>query len=151
MLLDGLHNGVKYTLAMPPIAAVTGNTAFVSNVLDTNGFLENEFVGLHGTNADADATYTLLVEDGDDTTTFTAVDDAYLLGTETGTVTAGAAVTGGSPGFADDNKTFKIGYIGPKRYVRVTVTPAANTGNAFIAGIFAQSGGRKAPYSTQVV
>ena len=151
MLLDGLHNGVKYTMAMPPVAAVTNDTAFVSSVLDTNGFLQNEFVGLHGTNADTNATYTLLVEYGDDTTTFAAVPDEFLLGTEAGTVTSGAAVTGGAPGFADDNKTFKIGYIGPKRYVRVTVTPGSNTGNAFIAGIFAQGGARKGPFSTQVV
>ena len=53
--------------------------------------------------------------------------------------------------FADDNKAFKIGYIGPKRYVRVTITPANNTGNAFIAGGWLLGNPRKLPQSDQVV
>jgi hypothetical protein len=42
-----------------------------------------------------------------------AVDDAYLVGTE--------ALAGFT--FADDNECRKIGYLGNKRYVRVTITP----------------------------
>ena len=66
-----------------------------------------------------------------------AVADEYLLGTETA---AGFQ-------FDDDNETRKIGYIGPKRYCRVTVTPANNTGDAFLAAVWIQSGARKAPQS----
>jgi len=152
MLLDGLHNGVKYTCAIPPIAAITDNTATVSNICDTNGFSQNEFIGVMGAIADADVTFTLLVEHGDasNLSDAAAVPDEFLLGTEAGTITAGAAVSGGAPGFADDNKTFKIGYIGPKRYFRVTLTPANNSGNIFRAGVFAQSGARKAPFTAQV-
>ena len=47
--------------------------------------------------------------------------------------------------FADDDKVFKIGYRGPKRYTRVTVTPAANTGNAFIAGVWVLGHPRNRP------
>jgi hypothetical protein len=36
--------------------------------------------------------------------------------------------------FSDDNKCFKIGYRGNKRYVKAIVTPANNTGAANIAG-----------------
>lgn len=151
MMVD-LHNNIKVSRAISPIAAVTDNTAFVSQILDTNGFGTAEFAGVMGSISDADATFTLLVEDGNDSalSDAAAVDDAYLLGTEAGTVTAGAAVSGGAPGFADDNKTFKIGYIGPKRYLRVTLTPAANTGNIFCAAVWLQTHGRKGPYSTQV-
>lgn len=153
MLIDGLHNGVKYTRALSPVAAVTDNTAFVSSILDTNGFLQNEFIGVTGSIADSDVTFTVLVEDGDasNLSDNAAVSDTYLLGTEAGTVTSGAAVSGAAPGYANDNSTFKIGYIGPKRYVRVTITPANNTGNIFMAGVWAQGGGRKGPQSTQVV
>ena len=152
MLLD-LHNNVKFSRALSPVAATTDNTAYVSQILDTNGFLSNEFIGIAGSLADADVTFTVLVEDGDNSglSDNAAVSDEYLLGTEAGTVTSGAASTGAAPGYADDNKTFKIGYTGPKRYVRVTITPAANSGNIFLAGIFAQANGRKGPYSTQVV
>ena len=48
---------------------------------------------------------------------------ADLLGT-----TAGASFT-----FSDDNKIAKIGYIGSKRYVRLTVTPSNNTGAVLIS------------------
>lgn len=151
MLLD-LHNNVQYSRGISPVAAVTDNTAFVSQIIDTNGFLATEFVGITGSIADADVTFTVLVEDGDNSalSDASAVADEYLLGTEAGTITSGAAVSGGTPGFADDNKTFKIGYVGPKRYVRVTITPANNSGNIFLAGVWAQSNGRKPPYTTQV-
>ena len=73
-----------------------------------------------GTLADADATFTVLVEDSDDNVTYTAVADDFLLGTE-----AAASFT-----FADDNKVRSIGYNGSKRYNRITITPANNTGSA---------------------
>ena len=139
MLLD-LHNNIKCTTAFAPKAAVTDNTAQVSTIVDTNGFLATELVGVLGTNADSDMTYTVLVEDGDNSALSdnAAVDDAYLLGVEAMGLD-----------FADDGVTFKIGYKGPKRYVRVTITPANNTGNVFLAGAWVQARGRKGPYSTQ--
>lgn len=154
MKLDGLHNDVKYSRGISPGAAVTNNDAFVSQIVDTAGFGSCEFVFITGSIADADVTFTVLVEDGDDATLTdaAAVDDAFLLGTEAGTIAAGAQDgTGAAPGFADDNKVFKVGYIGPKRYVRVTITPANNSGNIFLAGIWAQGHARKGPQSSQVV
>jgi len=134
-----LHNDVLYSPALEPKAAVTNNTAFVSTILDTANFRHNEFIMVTGTNADTDMTTTVLFEDGDDASLSdnAAVADDYLLGTE-----ASAAFN-----YGDDFETRKIGYIGPKRYVRVTVTPADNTGNQFLAGIWAQAGARKAPQS----
>lgn len=148
-----IHNRLKFSRALAPVAATTDNTAYVSTILDTANFGGNEFVGLAGSIADADATFTVLVEDGDNSALSdnAAVADANLLGVEAGTVTAGAAVTGAAPGFADDNKTFKIGYKGTKRYLRVTITPAANSGNLFLAGIWVQGNPRTVPQSTQVV
>lgn len=141
MLLD-LFDTIKASLAMPPKAAVTNDTAFVSEIVDTANFGSCVFIGIHGTNADADATYTVLVEDGNNSslTDNAAVADEHLHGVEAMGLD-----------FADDNKVFKIGYCGPKRYVRVTITPANNTGNAFIAGIWLQGHPRVKPQSTQVV
>lgn len=143
MLLDTLHNQVKYSRGISPVAAVTNDTAFVSQILDTANFGSAEFIWIAGSIADADVTFTLLVEHGDDAslTDAAAVDDVHLLGTE-----ASAA-----PLLSSDNKVGKIGYIGPKRYVRVTITPANNTGNIFLAGIWAQGNPRKGPQSTQIV
>jgi hypothetical protein len=120
-----------------PAAAVADNTAFVSQICDTLGYESSEFVILTGALADADAVFTTLVEDGDDPALAdaAAVEDKFLLGTE-----ALASFT-----FAEDNKARKIGYVGPKRYWRVTITPANNAGNAFIAGAFINGHPRSAP------
>lgn len=136
-----LYDNIKVSTALAPKAAVTNDTAFVSEIVDTANFNDTVFIGTTGTNADADATYTVLVEDGDNSALSdnAAVADAYLEGTE-----AGIALT-----YASDNKSFKIGYKGPKRYVRVTITPSNNTGNAFMSGVWVQSGARKVPFTTQ--
>lgn len=123
-----LANNLDFKRGLSPVAAVGDNTPFVSQILDTKGLMGAVFVILTGSLADADATFTTLVEDGDaaDLADHVAVDDAFLTGTE---VLA-------SFDFSKDDKVFKIGYVGPKRYVRVTITPAANGGNAFIAGVW---------------
>lgn len=141
-MLRDLHNNIKASRGISPAAAVTDNTAFVSQIIDTANFASVEFVGLFGAIADADCTFTVLVEHGDQSnlSDAAAVDDAYLLGVESMGLQ-----------YDSDNKTFKIGYLGPKRYVRVTVTPAGNTGNVFLAGVWIQGHPRKMPQSTQVV
>lgn len=138
MIERDLHNNTKYSRGMSPVAAGTDNTAYVSQIIDTANFGATEFAILIGANTDADATFVVLVEDGDSATLTdnVAVDDKFLLGTE---VLA-------SFDFSHDNQTRKIGYIGPKRYVRVTITPANNAaGNIFIAGCWVQASPRVAP------
>jgi len=142
-MLRDLHNNIKCVIAEPPVAAQTDNTAIVSSIIDTANFGSVEFVGIFGTNTDADVTFTVLFEDGDNAslTDNAAVDDAFLLGVEAMGLD-----------FADDNSVFKIGYIGPKRYCRVTVTPANNAaGNIFFAAVWILGHPRNLPQSTQVV
>lgn len=136
-----LHNYIKASRGLSPVAATTDNTAYVSEIIDTAGALATEFVWLAGSIADADVTFTLLVEDGDDSglSDNAAVADAQLLGTE----------ANGKPLLSSDNKVGKIGYIGNKRYVRVTITPASNSGNIFLAGVWVQR--MKTLQTTQVV
>lgn len=132
-----LHNDVKYSRAISPAAAKTDNTAWVSQILDTANYFHNELAITIGDLADADATFTVLMEEGDqsDLSDAAAVADEDLLGTE-----ADAGFT-----FGDDNETRKIGYIGTKRYIRATITPANNTGNAFVDALWVQAGARKSP------
>jgi hypothetical protein len=125
-----LHNHIYPKRGLSPKAATTDNTAYVSEIVDTLGFGAAEFIILIGANTDTDATFAVLVEDSDaaNMDPATAVADADLLGTE-----AVAAFTAD----ADDNKVRKIGYVGNKRYVRVTITPTGNnSGNIFIAGVW---------------
>ena len=122
-LISNLH--LKRAIA--PAAAVSDNTAFVSQIIDVQGYDSLTFAILAGSLADADATFTTLVEHGDaaNLSDAAAVADADLVGTE-----ALASFT-----FADDNKVFKIGYRGLKRYVRLTITPANNSGASYIAAL----------------
>ena len=122
-----LHNSIYPKRGLSPKAATTDNTAYVSEIIDTSGFGSVEWLTLIGANTDADVTFTTLVEHDDDSgfATATAVADADLLGTE--------ALAGFQ--YDDDNELRKIGYIGNRRYVRVTITPANNgAGNVFVAG-----------------
>lgn len=122
-----LANHLDLKRGISPAAAGTDNTALVSQILDTKGLAGAVFAILAGANTDTDVTFTVLVEDGDDSglSDHTAVDDAFLTGTE---IKAGFQ-------FDDDNEMRKIGYVGGKRYVRVTITPVGNnSGNIFIAG-----------------
>jgi hypothetical protein len=119
-----LHNNILVKRAISPVV-ITNNTASVSQIIDTRGFQSLEFVIATGTISDADTTVTVLVEDGDNSalSDAAAVVDAELLGTE---AQAGFQ-------FDDDDEVRKIGYIGNKRYVRLTITPANNTGNIPVA------------------
>ena len=106
---------------------ITDNTAQTGQIHDMQGYDGIEWYCLTGTLADADATFTVLIQEGDESDLSDAsnVADADLIGTE-----AGASFT-----FAEDNKVRAIGYKGSKRYVRMTVTPAGNTGNAPFASM----------------
>lgn len=121
-----IMNGLHLQPAFAPKAAVTDNTAQVSSSCDMQGFGAAMLALITGTNADTDVTYTVLIEDSNDNATWTAVADEYLNGTE--------ALAGFQ--FDDDGECRKIGYVGIKRYVRATVTPANNTGNVFVAGMW---------------
>jgi hypothetical protein len=132
-------NQIQTVALMPPAAAITNaNTAVVSAIIDTAGYEGVTLVFVYGNETDADATFTLLLEDGDQAN---LSDNAAVSAQNTVGTAALASAT-----FASDNVTRKIGYIGPKRYVRATVTPAANDAGAFyIAGVALLGYGRNNP------
>lgn len=122
--MKDLFHSINPVTAIPPVS-VSDNTALVSSVIDRRGYESLSFVILAGSLADADATFTVLLEESADGSSFTAVADADLLGTE---VLA-------SFNFADDNKTRKLGYTGARRYLRLTVTPTGNSSAALIGAV----------------
>ena len=135
MMYD-LHNSIKVSRAISPVNT-TDNTAMVSQIIDMQGYGSLEFLIATGSLADANATYTVLVEDGaiSTLTDNVAVADEFLLGTE--------ALAGFQ--FDDDNKVRKIGYQGNQRYVRLTITPASNTGDSYISAVAVQGTARTNP------
>ncbi len=122
-----LFNHIHPLRAISPVASAADNTPIVSEIIDTKGFDSLTFVIATGALPDADATFTVLVEDGNaaNLSDAAAVAAENLLGT--------AALAGFS--FADDNETRKIGYVGAKRYARLTITPGANTSASLVSAV----------------
>lgn len=119
-----IANGLDLKRAISPQAARTDNTAIVSTACDLRGYDGCMLAINIGANTDATVTFAVLIEDSDNNSDFSAVDDAYLTGTE--------ALAGFQ--YDDDNELRKIGYTGIKRYVRATITPATNdSGNIFVS------------------
>lgn len=121
-----LHNNIHPLRCISPVSEA-GTTALVGQIIDRQGYKSLEYVIATGSIADADATFTVLLEESDDSgmSGATAVADADLLGTE---VLAAFQ-------FDDDNETRKLGYIGKKRYTRLTITPVANASAALICAV----------------
>lgn len=124
--MHDISNAITVKRAISPVS-VSDNTAQVSQIIDRQGYETCAFLIATGSIADADATFAVLVEHGDQAnlSDAAAVPDAELIGTE--------AAAGFQ--FDDDNEVRKIGYRGAKRYLRLTVTPSANASAAFVAAV----------------
>jgi hypothetical protein len=123
--------------------SVADNTALVGQTIDKLGYDSLTFVIATGALADADATFAVVVEHGDQAnlSDAAAAPAADLIGTP----------AEASFAFADDDKTRKISYQGAKRYVRVRITPSANSGAANICAVAVLSHPHVAPTSNPPV
>lgn len=109
-----LKNNVNALNALNIQAISTSNT--VSGVsVDTKGYESATFAIQSGTLTDG--TYTPEILESDNNSTFTAVADDFLIGTEANAVFVAT----------DDNKVKTIGYAGKKRYVKITITSSGIT------------------------
>ena len=117
--MKDLANVITPKRVLSPVST-DADTALVGDIIDKKSFESVTYVIATGSIGDANATFTVLLEEGDAAAMgdATAVADADLLGTE-----ALASFI-----FSDDNKCFKLGYIGSKRYTRLTITPSGNSG-----------------------
>jgi hypothetical protein len=141
MLLD-YSNRNKVLTAITPQTQTNADTAIVGSIVDTAGAEGVTFDILWGTLTDADAVFAVTLAESADSgmAGANAVAATDLVGT-----LAGASVT-----FADDNKCTKLGYIGNKRYLQLTVTPTGNnSGAAPVAAGVTLANMRVQPQSTQ--
>ena len=121
-------NNIHPLAAITPVAARTDNTAIVSSIIDVKGYDSLTWLVVNGANTDANATFAVTMDHGDvsNLSDAAAVTAADLVGSY--------ALAGYD--FADDGETRKIGYVGSKRYVRLTITPSGNdSGNIFVAAV----------------
>jgi len=114
-------NNIHPIKCIAPVV-IGDDTASVGATIDRQGFDSLTYVIQTGVLADVDATFAILLQESDDSgmSGASSVADADLLGTETL-----ASFT-----FTHDGETRKLGYIGDKRYTRLTLTPSNNSGSA---------------------
>jgi len=105
-------------VAIAPVVA-SGNTPLVGNIIDSQGHNALSYIIATGTLTDADATFAVTVEHGNDSG---LSDTASVPADQLAGTLANAGFT-----FAADNATRKLGYIGYRRYTRITVTPTSNS------------------------
>ena len=127
--MKDLHHNMLVSRVISPYD-MASDTPAVGQIIDNLGYQALEYVIATGSLADAGATFTVLLEEGDvaNMSDAAAVDDANLIGTE-----ALASFTQ-----ASDNLTFKLGYAGTKRYTRLTLTPSGNGSAALVSCVAIQ-------------
>ena len=136
---NDLHNNITVKRVISPVS-VSDNTAQVGQEVDGQGYGIVEYVIATGSIADADATFTVLLEESASSGTgFSAVADEDLLGTE--------ALAGFQ--YDDDNECRKLGYKGTKRYTRLTITPSGNASAALLSAVALLGAKRSAETGTE--
>lgn len=125
-----LLSNIQVKRALSPVS-VADNTAQVCQIISRKGYDSLTYLIATGSLADADATFTVLLEEGDaaNLSDAAAVADADMVSQTLGT----APETAASFTFAADDNVRSIGYLGSKEYTRLTITPAANASAALLA------------------
>lgn len=127
-------NNLKISNALNP-QTISSDTTTAGAIIDTANFDSLTFAVTSG--ALTDGTYTVLIEDGNvsNLSDAAAVADAYLIGTE-----AAASFIA-----TEDNTTKKIGYIGIKRYVRLSIVSASTSSGGLLSAVAVQGVPASAP------
>ena len=126
--MKDLMNNIVARVALAPVAtALANDTAQVCNIIDRLGFESLTYVIATGVLADAGATFTTSMVEGNDP----ALADAAAVAAKDMVGTLALA------SFTEtaDGVTRKIGYIGNKQYTRLTITPLGNAAAAPLAVI----------------
>jgi len=119
---------------------IATSLTMATRTADANG-ASVDLQGYHGalivvaTGAITDGTHTIEIQESDDGSSWSAVADADLQGSEP------------AIGPTNDDTVYKIGYRGTKRYLRVAVTVAGATSGGDYGAWILRHSPRKAPVS----
>ncbi len=132
-----IESNIKALSALD-IQAITTDVTTDGNVIDMQGFSSLEFILFSGTLTDG--SYTPLIEESDEIT---------FGGEETPVADSDLTKTEASVAFADsdDDTVKKIGYIGGKRFVRMTLVSASTSTGGTIGCLAIQGHPYIAPVS----
>lgn len=105
------------------VQTIASDTTTVGNIIDSKGYESVDFAVIAGTLADG--VQTIIIEDGDDSglSDAAAVDASFLIGS--------------LPAFAAtaDDTVEHFGYVGKKRYVRLSNVSTGTTSSAVIGAV----------------
>lgn len=139
-----IHNNFEVRRMISPVRQTNSDTAVVSQIIDCANRNSIEIVIATGNLTDANATFAATLEESNDSgmSGANAVAAGDIVGAAS--VAAGLSFTA----TADDNAIKRIGYIGSKRYLRLTITPTGNdSGNLDVGAVAILGNGRKQPLS----
>lgn len=123
-----IMNHVDLKVALAPVASAADNTAWVTGILDTRGYDSVMLAIMPGALPDADATFAVTIAES--AASNMAGSNAVAAVDLTGTLALASFI------FSDDNKVFKLGYTGTKRYIQATITPALNASASLYAALW---------------
>jgi hypothetical protein len=125
-------NNIQAKRVISP-ASVSDDTAQVGQIIDRLGYDSLTYVIATGSLADADVTFAVLLEESDanDMGGANAVADADMISQTPGSAPEAAA----GFKFDSDNQVRKLGYVGNKRYTRLTITPSGNGSAAVLSAV----------------
>jgi hypothetical protein len=130
LMMRDAANRFQVKRVISPVS-VADNTAQVGQIIDMQGYESLTYFFLLGSLADADATFAVLLEEGNDSA---LADNATVANGDMISETVGTVpLTAAGFQFDSDNQVRKLGYLGSKRYTRVTITPSANSSAALMA------------------
>lgn len=131
MNIMDLHHSIKVSVGLTS-QTISTDTTTLGAIIDMQGFESCEFVLISGTITDGAYAVTLLEEDAAGMGAATAVSSDHQLGD------ADFALT-------DDDAAKRIGYIGKKRYVRLSIVSSATTSGGVFAGVCIQGAAKSQP------
>lgn len=124
-----------------PSRQTSSDAAVVSQILDRQGYEAVGIVIQTGNLTDSDATFACLLEESNDS----GMSGANTVAAED-CIPAVAPATTLAFRFSDDHIFKSVGYVGAKRYLRLTITPTSNAGGNLDVSAFAILGsGSKQP------
>jgi hypothetical protein len=115
-------NTIHVVRDISPQTQTNADTAIAGQIIDGAGYESVTRIIAYGAITDTDVTLVTLLEESDDSgmSGATAVADADMIGTEVGV----------TPLMSNDDTVYKLGYVGNKRYTKMTITPTGNNSGA---------------------
>lgn len=138
------RNGVDVALKLQTISS---DTTTNGEIIDLQDFGSCMLAFITGTVTDGD--YTLLLHEGDESnlSDASAVADAdlYALDASGNVVASGQELAGSTTDNTDDDQVSRLGYLGTKRYIRLSIVSTNTSSGAVLGAVAVKSDPRSMP------